>query len=135
MSSAKERLQALLAAKKNQTSAPEAPKVQDPTPPEIPEPPKTVVSTDCDHSLLPFKEKLMQLEEALNLDSPGFAYKLRDVHQAMAKQPDVVTILSEDEIALVVKGLSKMKGVVLGTETKSSGGRSRKTKVLTSDMI
>lgn len=53
------------------------------------------------------KEKLYQLESKLKENVPNIKELLRDIHTSLKKDPDVVTILSEEEVSMLVKGLVK----------------------------
>lgn len=56
---------------------------------------------------LDIKTKLDDLEQALLNNHPGMAMQLRDIHKTLKAQPDIVTLMSEEEIAIVVRGLQK----------------------------
>lgn len=53
------------------------------------------------------KEKLAQLEAALLSATPNMPTLLRDIHRSLKADPDVVTILSEEECSILVRGLKK----------------------------
>lgn len=53
----------------------------------------------------PLTMQFMELEQALDSMDAGFKTKLRDIHRHLGKDPDLVTQMTEAEIALVVKGL------------------------------
>ena len=56
-----------------------------------------------DHPLL---MELASLEQALTEKLPEFRTILRDIHQKLRNDPDIVTVLSEEEIGLIVSGLA-----------------------------
>jgi hypothetical protein len=53
------------------------------------------------------REKLAQLEAALLDATPNMPLLLRDIHKTLKADPDVVTILSEEECSILVRGLKK----------------------------
>lgn len=53
----------------------------------------------------PLAMQFMELEQALDSTDASFKVKLRDIHRHLGKDPDLVTQMTEAEIALVVKGL------------------------------
>ena len=53
----------------------------------------------------PLTMQFMELEQALDSTDASFKVKLRDIHRHLGKDPDLVTQMTEAEIALVVKGL------------------------------
>jgi len=61
------------------------------------------------------REKLAHLQENLEAKVPGIATLLRDIHTQLKKDPDVVTILSEDECAILVRGLKAQTSTVIAT--------------------
>lgn len=98
----------------------------------------SVVTTEgIDTTALPFKNMLLELEEKLNNRVENFPYLLRDVHQHLRKDPEIVTILTDEEIGLVIRGLKTMTGTILGTTTaaKKTGGRAKKSMPVTADML
>lgn len=51
------------------------------------------------------KEKVATLQAALTERSPKMPSILREIHTALRDMPENVTLLSEDEIAVIVNGL------------------------------
>lgn len=68
----------------------------------------------------PFKMKLAELEQQLEDNVPGYAHTLRDLHREMAQDPNVVTILTEDEISIIVKGVGKHMDTTVVVAKKTS---------------
>ena len=56
---------------------------------------------------LEIKSKLDELEQALLEQHPSMPTLLRDIHKTLKAQPEIVTLMSEEEIAIVVRGLEK----------------------------
>lgn len=61
------------------------------------------------------QEKLALLEEQLVAKIPSVATLLRDIHATLKKDPDVVTILSEVECSILVRGLCKQTSTEIAT--------------------
>jgi len=68
------------------------------------------------------QEKLAQLEDMLTNEVPNISVLLRDIHRTLKQDPDVVTILSEQECSILVRGLKKQ------TNTNISTGAVKKAK-------
>lgn len=61
------------------------------------------------------REKLLVLESRLKDNLPNIKDILRDIHSTLKNDPDVVTILTEDEVAILVNGLIKQtQSTVIG---------------------
>lgn len=56
---------------------------------------------------LEIKSKLDELESMLLSQHPGMPTLLRDIHKTLKAQPDQVTLMTEEEIQVVVRGLEK----------------------------
>ena len=68
------------------------------------------------------REKLAQLEAQLIEGTSGIATLLRDIHRTLKADPDVVTILSDEECSILVRGLKKQTSTEIATvATKSKG--------------
>lgn len=143
MSTAAERLRARLAAVRKEKQMSEAPVSE--APQQTPEPeqpiqpaPASVVSTDnIPDEAVGFKNMLLELEDKLNNRVDNFPYLLRDIHQHLRRDPEIVTVLSDEEIGLIVRGIKTMTGTVLGTTAaaKKTGGRAKKSMPVTADML
>ena len=57
------------------------------------------------------KLKLAELEEALLSAHPNMPSLLATIHGQLKKDPEQVTLLSEDEIGIIVRGLSRHTAV------------------------
>lgn len=81
------------------------------------------------------REKLAHLEEALNNKLPGISSLLRDIHSTLKKDADTVTILSEEECNILVKGLKKQTATEIATSALKSGGKKKAlSKMTTADL-
>ena len=68
------------------------------------------------------QEKVQELSAALLARHPKMPTLLREIHQTLSKYPEQVTLMSEDDIHVVVEGLKVQTGVEFAaTATKSSG--------------
>jgi hypothetical protein len=61
------------------------------------------------------KEKVAELSELILSKHPRMPLLLREIHTALRKQPENVTLMSEEEIAVVVAGLKVQTGVEFAT--------------------
>ncbi len=59
------------------------------------------------------REQIATLKEALISANPGMPTMLRTIHTALQKDKDIVTLLSEEEIGVVVAGLLKQTNTVI----------------------
>lgn len=66
------------------------------------------------------QEKLATLDKLLEDAAPGISGLLRDIHTQLKKDPDVVTILSEEECAILVRGLKKQTATEIATTAAKS---------------
>ncbi len=53
------------------------------------------------------KMKLAELESALLAAHPRMPILLKEIHTAVKNQPETVTLLSDEEIAILVRGLKQ----------------------------
>lgn len=71
------------------------------------------------------QEKLAQLEHALLERLPEMPTLLRSIHRQLKKDPEVVTLMSEDECCMLVKGLVKQTSTVIATSALKSKTKSQ----------
>ena len=82
------------------------------------------------------KEKVASLEASLLSAHPSMGTLLRDIHQALRKQPENVTLMTEEEIAIIVRGLERQTQTYLADTTTKGAKKSAvvgKIKALGSD--
>lgn len=77
-------------------------------------------STSADQAYV-VKEKLARLDSLLQDAAPGLPTLLRDIHQILKKDPDVVTILSDSECNILVRGLKKQTATEIATSAVKKG--------------
>lgn len=73
------------------------------------------------------QSKIIELQEALDGAIPNFQFILKDIHDTLRADPEVVTILKEEEIAVIVKGLEKHSHIIV-TPAKAKKAASAKSK-------
>lgn len=72
------------------------------------------------------REKLATLEANLNDQVPNLAVLLRDIHKQLKSDPEVVTLLSEEECSIFVRGLKKQTATEIATAAPKAKGKSVK---------
>ena len=83
---------------------------------------------------LEIKTKLMDLQTALLENHPTMPTILRDIHKTLKAQPDNVTLMSGEEIQLVIKGLEKQTNSHLAAAVmKPSKAKKESLKNVTTD--
>lgn len=75
------------------------------------------------------REKLAFLEESLLKTTPNIASLLRDIHQTLKADPDVVTILTDEECSILVRGLKKQTATEIATKAVKKGGKKAMSKM------
>ena len=71
--------------------------------------------------------KILELQEALTNVHPTMPTLLRDIHANLKRDPDVVTLLTPAEVAIIVSGLSKQTQTTITTSIiKGTKGKSAK---------
>ncbi len=87
-------------------------------------------------SFIQVREKILSLQTALLERHPRMPILLQEIHAALKAQPENVTLLPEEEICILVKGLQQQTGVFLAESTvkkKSSSGIQAKIRDLGDD--
>lgn len=72
--------------------------------------------------------KVAELESALLERHPKMPVLLREIHTALRLQPENVTLMNEDEIAIIVSGLSVQTSVEFAKEAVKPAGKNAKLK-------
>lgn len=77
------------------------------------------------------REKVGSLEQALLSQHPQMPSLLRDIHNHLREDPDCVTILSEEEIGVIVQGLMRQTNTQMTANVlkKGTGKALKKTTV------
>lgn len=63
--------------------------------------------------------KIGELKSSLELATPGYESLLFEIHQRLAKDEELVHLLKEEDIGIILAGLSKKKNVVIAAPAKS----------------
>ena len=80
------------------------------------------------------REKLAQLETALLETTPNMATLLRDIHRTLKNDSDVVTILSEEECSILVRGLKKQTATTIATSAAKKAPKKAMSKMTVADL-
>lgn len=83
------------------------------------------------------KLKLAELEEALLSAHPNMPSLLATIHGQLKKDPEQVTLLSEEEIGIIVRGLSRHTSVAImpAAKEKKVTAKSRLDAILKSSGV
>ena len=81
------------------------------------------------------RDRMAELEESLNNSIPGFEHILSDIHKSLRDDPEIVTLLDPEEIAIIVRGLSAHANTVITTaKTKPKASRKKKVPISAADL-
>lgn len=75
-------------------------------------------------SLIQVREKILSLQAAMLDRHPRMPVLLQEIHTALKAQPENVTLLPEEEICILVKGLQHQTGVFLAESVVKKKGSS-----------
>ena len=71
--------------------------------------------------------KIAELQTAVQATLPSMPTLLRDIHSNLRNDPEIVTLLSPQQVAVIVSGLSKQTQTTITTQVLSgSKGKSLK---------
>lgn len=73
------------------------------------------------------REKILSLQTALLENNSRMPVLLKEIHTQLKADPEVVTLLEPDEIAVIVNGLKKQTQTELATATAKSKTKSIKS--------
>lgn len=83
----------------------------------------------------PLMMELAELEQALLQQLPEFKTILKDIHGKLRQDPELVAIMSEEEIELVVRGLTKHATVeIIAPKAAKAARKSAKTPISAADL-
>lgn len=74
-----------------------------------------MTASPADNQAYEVREKLAQLEEALLANTPNMPVLLRDIHKTLKNDQDIVTLLTEEECSILVRGLKKQTSTAIAT--------------------
>lgn len=73
------------------------------------------------------QEKVGKLQESLLANHPSMPVLLRDIHNQLKQDPEIVTILSEEMIGIIVQGLMKQTNTqIMASVAKKGTGKALK---------
>lgn len=77
------------------------------------------------------KEKILSLQTALLEQHPIMPALLRDIHSNLKANPDVVTLLTEEEICIIVNGLERQTNTFIAASVVASKSKTKSAKNIT----
>lgn len=80
------------------------------------------------------QEKLLSLQTAIQEANPRMPVLLQEIHRAVKNDPACVTILSEDELAILVLGLKTHTAVSIATTAPKAAAKKALSKVSSADL-
>lgn len=78
--------------------------------------------------------KVSELQASLLAADPMMPHLLRDIHQTLKQDPENVTLLTSDQVAIIVSGLSKQTQTTI-TSSILSGSKGKSLKKVSVDDI
>ena len=79
------------------------------------------------------RTKILDLQQALEQRLPGMKNALADIYNSMKQDPELVTILSEEEIATVIRGLKQHANLEIPV-SKQTSSKAKKQPVTAADL-
>ena len=80
------------------------------------------------------REKLAALEAALNAKVPNITSILRDIHTQLKKDTELVTLLTEEECSILVRGLKKQTATEIATAALKGSRKKSLSKTTVDDL-
>lgn len=74
------------------------------------------------------REKVLALQQSILDRHPRMPTLLREIHTTLLKQPENVTLMTEEEIAIIVSGLKVQTGVEFASSAIKGSGATAATK-------
>ncbi len=75
------------------------------------------------------REKLALLEQQLLSATPNMPVLLREIHKNLKADPDIVTLLSEEECSILVRGLKKQTATEIATKATKTKAKKAQAKM------
>lgn len=82
-----------------------------------------------------FKEKVLALDAAIKAKHTQMPILLHEIHKALKLQPENVTLLSEEEIAIIVSGLEHQTNTFLAESVAKNSKKPNAVKAILSKGI
>jgi hypothetical protein len=67
-----------------------------------------------------FKNKILDLQERIHTAHPTMPVLLRQIHTQLKQDEELVTLLSDEDIGIIVSGLARQANTVLVEKEKST---------------
>lgn len=80
------------------------------------------------------QEKLLSLQAAIQEANPRMPVLLQEIHRAIKNDPATVTVLSEDELAILVLGLKTHTATAIVTAKPTVASKRSLAKVSSADL-
>ena len=100
---------------------------------EVPTKPVTQVMVPGTSEAHPLAIKLWELEEALDKQMPDRAQILKQIHDSLKADPTVVTLLTDEAIGIIVKGLTDHTNTTIVAAPKRA--TTKRTQPLSLDLL
>lgn len=74
-------------------------------------------------------QRISELQTKMQEKAPGYESLLQVIHRNLVNDPEVVTLLSPEQIGVIFAGLSQMKGIVIAEaagKNKTASGKKLK---------
>lgn len=85
-------------------------------------------------SLFHVQEKLAELEAGLLQTQPNIKDCLRLIHTKLKQDPDIVTLLTEEQCSILVRGLKKQTQVEIATKAVKAKPKKKLTDLAADDL-
>jgi len=80
------------------------------------------------------RESVLSLQASILSNHPQLPVLLRTIHKKLAADPDIVTLLSEEEIGILVSGLDRMQMNIIATSIASSPAKKSMKSITVADL-
>jgi len=80
------------------------------------------------------REQIAQLQSALTTANPGMPTMLRTIHRALAGDKAIVTLLTPDEVGILVSSLMKQTNTIIAADIVKSKGKKFSKSVSVDDL-
>ena len=78
--------------------------------------------------------KIQEIDTTLNQSLPGLAGLLRTIHTQLKKDPDIVTLLSDEDCSILVRGLKEHTKIELACASMKGAPRKALSKTTVADL-
>lgn len=76
-------------------------------------------------NLQQLQSKLVTLQEKLSTQAPGYEGLLHEIHSAIKKDEELGHLLTDEEVGVIMKALTKRKNIIIAEEKIKSKSRGR----------